>query len=123
MSLYSPYLTPAETRALRSVPWNDLTGEINLIRLYAARYIAASSSLETDTLQLATLGLAFGQLAALVNTQMRQHLPLASLESEREEGLHLARFELGLLGWSASAAGLLASPLPHERQLTHDDKE
>ncbi len=101
--LYDHHITPAERQALEATPCNDLSGEIDLLRVCLARFLdaqpdfsAPGTFLDRVTF-LNTISLAVGHIASLTNIQMNGMSPLSEIESEIEEGLKLARLSLGLL--------------------------
>jgi hypothetical protein len=102
-SLYLSFLTPQERRLLRSTSWDDLSGEISLLRAAASRFLSAVQSsspggeMEMNAANLTALGLSFGALAKLVSVHVEGHAPLASIETDLRDGLRLARQDLGLL--------------------------
>ena len=101
MSLYRQYFTPAEIARLDATPRDDLTSEINLLRVLFARVLAASQKAKELTLkQRAAIVTAFSRaslaLARLVRGQAQLHHPLDDLWKAIEEGEHRARKERGV---------------------------
>ena len=103
-TLYRRYFTPAECALLDAVPLDDLSSEINLLRLLLARTLAAmrkAPSLELKT-QAAILGAFSGSgivIGRLVRLQIILHSPMASLWLEIEAGKDLARLRRGVFDY------------------------
>jgi hypothetical protein len=104
LSLYRRFFTPTECAMLDAVPLDDLSSEINLLRLLLARTLAAmrkTRSLELKT-QAAILSAFSGAgivIARLVRLQIILHSPLDSLWREIEAGKDLARFRRGVFNY------------------------
>ncbi len=98
LSLYDRHFTSTERQALLSTPCNDLSGEINLLKVRLARFLEEKPVSSEDRMAfMNTISLVAGHLASLVNTQFSECSPLSEIEQAREEGLYLARAELGIL--------------------------
>jgi hypothetical protein len=100
-SLYRRYFTPAECARLDATPLDDLSSEINLLRVLLARVLAASQrardlALETQARILAAFSHAGIVMASLARLQHRLHAPLDATEQLFEEAMHLARLEHGV---------------------------
>ena len=101
MSLYRQYFTPAEIALLDATPRDDLTSEINLLRVLIARVLAASQKAKELTLkQHVAIVSAFSKagmaLARLVRGQAQLHPPLDDLWKAIEAGEHKARKQRGV---------------------------
>ena len=91
-NLYRQHFTPAERRALDLVPKNDLTGEVNLLRIMLRRFLAgqagappAGLKLHLDSLRVTSGGAAM--VASLLRTHARARGPATALERVIEEVL------------------------------------
>ncbi len=100
-SLYRQYFTPAEIAMLDATPIDDLTSEINLLRVLLARLLETSQrlhdlALETHAKVLAAFSHAAIVLASLVRLQLALHQPLGGAWQMFEEATHLARLDHGV---------------------------
>ncbi len=100
-SLYRQYFTPAEIARLDQTDRNDLTSEINLLRVLLARVLEAAQkakelSLKQHTHIVSAFSHAGISLARLVRVQAELHHPLDALWQAIEQGEHLARQSLGV---------------------------
>jgi uncharacterized protein with PhoU and TrkA domain len=100
-SLYRQYFTPDEIALLDNTPRDDLTSEINLLRVLLARVLEASQKAKELTLKqhaaiLAAFSKAGTAIARLVRVQAELHNPLDDLMKAIEEGEHLARLRRGV---------------------------
>ena len=100
-SLYRQYFTPDEIALLDATPRNDLTSEINLLRVLQARVLEAAQRAKELTLkQHAAILAAFSRagiaLSRLVRVQAELHNPLDDLWKAIEEGEHIARLRRGV---------------------------
>ena len=100
-SLYRQYFTAEEIALLDATPRNDLTSEINLLRVLMARVLEAAQHAKELTLKqhaaiLAALSRGCTTVGQLVRTQAQLHNPLDDLWKAIEEGEHLARLRLGV---------------------------
>ncbi len=96
MSLYRRYFTPEEIALLDATPRDDLTIEINLLRVLLARLLEASQhakdlALKQNTAILAALSQAGATIARIVHVQCELHNPLDALQKAIEQGKELAR--------------------------------
>ncbi len=108
MSLYREYFTPDEIALLDRTDRNDLTSEINLLRVLIARVLEAAQhakdvSLKQHTAILSAFSRAGLSLARLVRVQAELHNPLDELEKAIEEGEHLARLRRGVYSYLSPA--------------------
>jgi hypothetical protein len=95
-SLYRRYFTSDECAMLDATPSDDLTSEIELLRLLLARVLAAakrkrSISLELHASMLSAFSAAGIVIAALVRLQLKLHLPTDELWREVEAGKEIGR--------------------------------
>ncbi len=100
-SLYRQYFTPAEIARLDQTERQDLTSEINLLRVLLARVLEACQhakdlSLKQHTAIVSVFSHAGLSLARLVRVQAELHHPLDDLWQAIEQGEHLARQALGV---------------------------
>ncbi len=83
--LYSRYLTPAEKRSLRRVPVEDVSSEINLLRVLNALLMqiqqAAPPGIHPCIQALRTCVILNHQLAYLARWHDRTHGPLDEMEA------------------------------------------
>ncbi len=96
MSLYRQYFTPEEIAMLDATPLDDLTSEINLLRVLLARLFEASQriralALKQQAAALAAYSATGSVIASLTRLQFRLHNPLDALWQAIERGEHLAR--------------------------------
>ncbi len=108
-SLYRQYFTPQEIALLDHTQRNDLTSEINLLRVLMARVLEACQHAKELTLkQHAAIVAAFSHaglsLARLVRVQAELHNPLDALWKAIEQGEHLARQALGVYDYLSQPA-------------------
>ena len=101
MSLYRQYFTPEEIAMLDATPLDDLTSEINLLRVMLARLFEASQhlrdlALKQQAAMLSAFAATASSIASLTRLQCRLHNPLDDLWKAIEEGEHLARQKLGI---------------------------
>jgi hypothetical protein len=99
-SPYRQFFTAQEIEMLDATPPDDLSSEINLIRVLIVRVLEAAQQVKDMALQqraalLAAFAHAGITLSALVRHQVRFH-PNEGILSEIEEGEHLARLHLGV---------------------------
>jgi hypothetical protein len=97
-SLYRRYFTPLECAMLDATPPDDLTSEINLLRILLARVLAATQQARQRTLELqANILSAFSHagivIASLARLQHRLHEPMSGLWQDIADGIHLARLD------------------------------
>jgi hypothetical protein len=89
--LYSPHLSRSEKRFLRRIPIDDLSSEINLLRVLAARFMkfqsAAPPDLYSRILTLRTCSLLNEQLALLVFRHFRIHGSVSELDQAIEAAI------------------------------------
>ena len=95
-SLYRRYFTARECEMLDATPRDDLSSEINLLRLLLARVLAACKrahqlSLELHARILSAFSAAGIVLAGLVRLQMKLHNPMDEFWEQVEEGKRIAR--------------------------------
>ena len=100
-SLYRPFFTPAECARLDATPRNDVSSEINLLRILLLRLLAAvhkarSLELATQARVLAAFSHAGIVLARLVRLQFRLHDPGDEIQKEIERGKEIARRRMGV---------------------------
>ncbi len=103
-SLYREYFTPEERRMLDATPRDDLTSEINLLRVLTARLLAASQQAHEITLQtharmLAAFSAAAKTIARLVLLQLDLHDPMEEYWAEVERGKNIARQRMGVFDY------------------------
>ena len=91
-NLYRQHFIPAERHALDLVPENDLTGEVNLLRIMLRRFLAgqagappADLKLHLDSLRVTSCGAAM--VASLLRTHARAGGPATALDRLIEEAL------------------------------------
>ena len=89
--LYARYLTAEEKRALRLVPIEGVSSEINLLRLLMAHFMKFQQSAPPDLAShmqaLCTCTLLCEQLAILVRSQDREHGPQSEMDDPLFEAL------------------------------------
>ncbi len=95
-SLYRQYFTPAECAMLDATPPDDLTSEINLLRVLLARLLAAAQrtrqlSLDLHAKMLSAFSAAGIVIAALVRLQCLLHDPNDAVWAEIERGRNIGR--------------------------------
>ena len=95
-SLYRRYFTAAECERLDATPADDLTSEINLLRILLARVLAATQharqlALETHARILSAFSATGIVLAGLVRLQLTLHDPMDEVWAEIERGKMIAR--------------------------------
>jgi hypothetical protein len=90
--LYRKHFTRAERRLLKAIPENDVTSEVNVLRVQLGRLInshgissPADLKLQLDALR--TAGEAASMIAGLVRTQIEAHNPDTELKRIIEEAL------------------------------------
>ncbi len=96
MSLYRQYFTPEEIALLDHTDRNDLTSEINLLRVLLARLLEACQhaqdlALKQHTAILAAFSQAGAAIARMVRVQCELHNPLDELRAEIERGKEIGR--------------------------------
>jgi hypothetical protein len=92
-NLYRKYFTPAERRALAATPENDVTGEVNLLRIMLLRFLAAGAGApppadlksHLESLRVTSVGAAM--IACLIRTQARAGGLLTDLDRALDEAL------------------------------------
>ncbi len=118
-SLYREYFTPEERRMLDATPRDDLTSEINLMRVLVARVLAASQqardlALKQHAAMLAAFSSAGMVIARLVRLQLELHDPMDEYWAKVEEGKNIARQRMGVFDYFKqpipSPASLIPSP-------------
>jgi len=82
--LYRKYFTSAEDILLRTIPENDVSSEINLVRICLARYFefcgnSLPSDLKLQVSALRVISAAASMIASLVHTQIKYHSPNTEL--------------------------------------------
>jgi hypothetical protein len=96
--LYSRYLTAEEKRALQLVPVDDVSSEINLLRILTAIYLkvqqTAPSDLASRIQALRTFTLMCHQLAILISSVDRAHSPLGEVDDALSEALKNIPFDI-----------------------------
>jgi hypothetical protein len=89
--LYARYLTSEEKRALRLVPVEGVSSEINLLRLLMAHFMKFQQSAPPDLAShmqaLRTCTLLCEQLAILVRSHDREHGPQSEIQDALLEAL------------------------------------
>jgi hypothetical protein len=89
--LYSRYFTSEEKRALRLVPIEGVSSEINLVRFLTAHFLkfqqSAPKDLASQMQALRTVALFCEQLAALVRANNRENGPQSEMEAILDEAL------------------------------------
>ena len=89
--LYSRYLTSGEKYALRVVPVDDLSSEINLLRGLSALFLklqqTAPNDLASHMQALRTFTMMCAQLAILVRSHDREHGPQSEMDDLLYEAL------------------------------------
>ncbi len=103
-SLYRPFFTPEECALLDASSPDDLTSEINLLRILLTRVLSASRNpKELSLSQHAAILSAFSAtgivLARLVGLQCKLHAKASGLWAEIEQGEELARQRLGVYNY------------------------
>lgn len=83
--LYRKYYTSAEDIRLKAIRENDVSSEINLVRIYLARYFESygnslPADLKSQVSALHVTGAATSMIAGLVRTQIKAHNPQTELE-------------------------------------------
>ncbi len=109
MSLYRQYFTPQEIGLLDHTERDDLTSEINLLRVLLARVLQACQAakdlaLQQHTAVVSAFSRAGLSLARLVRVQAELHNPLEALLKAIEQGEHLARQSLGVYDYLSHSA-------------------
>jgi len=99
--LYRKHFTSAEELRLAAIPENDVSSEINLLRIWLARYIESHGNslpadLKTRISALHVTGEAASMIATLIRTQIKAHNPDTELRRAIEEAMHELRMELNL---------------------------
>jgi hypothetical protein len=95
-SLYRQYFTPEEIYLLDHTDRNDLTSEINLLRILLARLLEAwqkarDLALKQQAAIVTTIARTGQTIARLAKLQAHLHHPLEDLWRAIEQGEHLAR--------------------------------
>ena len=97
-SLYRPYFTPAERALLRTAALDDLSDEIELMRVLLARLLAAlqrapALNLQANIDMLCALSAACLSLARMVRVQSRLSVNPDPLANQLEEFVRFAVLE------------------------------
>ena len=96
--LYSRYLTSEEKHALRVVPVDDISSEINLLRGLSALFLklqqTAPNDLASHMQALRTFTMMCAQLAILVRSVDRAHSPLGEIDVILSEALDNVPFDI-----------------------------
>ncbi len=103
-SLYREYFTPEERKMLDATPRDDLTSEINLLRVMVARVLAASKqardlALKQHAKMLAAFSAAGKTIARLVLLQLELHDPMEEYWAAVERGKNIARQHMGVFDY------------------------
>jgi len=90
--LYQKYFTSAEDLRLKAIPENDVSSEINLLRICLAHYIecygnSLPADLKSQVSALHVTGEAASMIGSLVRTQIKAHNPQTILERAIKEAL------------------------------------
>ena len=89
--LYSRYLTTQEKQALRAVPVDNVSSEINLLRVLTALFLKIQQSAPPDLAAhmqaLRTYSMLVEQLALLVRSHGELHSPWAELDDAIERAI------------------------------------
>jgi hypothetical protein len=106
-SLYRRYFTAAECELLDATPPDDLTSEINLLRILLARVLAATKrarklALETHARVLSAFSAAGIVMAGLVHLQVMLHDPMDEVRAEIERGKMIGRQRRHVFDYFAS---------------------
>lgn len=98
--LYARYLTSEEKKSLRSIPVDEVSSEINLLRVLSARFMniqqSAPQDIDSHIQTLRTTIILSEQIAKLVRVHNQQHDPLAEIQDEISEALDMLRKEMGI---------------------------
>jgi len=99
--LYRKYFTSAEELRLAPIPENDVSSEINLVRICLARYLESQGNslpadLKSQVTALHVKGAAASTIVGLIRTQIKAHNPGTELTRVIEEALDEARIELNI---------------------------
>lgn len=96
--LYARYLTSDEKKSLRLVPADDVSSEINLLRMLTALFMKIQQSAPKDLSScmqaLRTCTLLCEQLAILVHFHDKEHSPLSEWNDALDEALSEVPFFL-----------------------------
>jgi len=97
-SIYRRFFSRAECEMLDATPVDDLTSEINLLRILLARVLASTQrprdrTIETQARILSAFSAAGIVIASLVRLQHRLHESMGGLWEEVAQGIHLARLD------------------------------
>ena len=96
--IYSRYLTSEEKRAIRSVPVDDISSEINLVRGLSILFLKFQQSAPDDLASrmqaLRTFTLLSAQLAILVRSIDPAHNPLGDSDAILAEALDNVPFDI-----------------------------
>ncbi len=103
-SLYREYFTAEERKMLDATPRDDLTSEINLLRVLVARVLEASQQARDLALkQHAAMRAAFSHagktIARLVLLQLELHDPMEEYWAKVDEGKNIARQRMGVFDY------------------------
>ncbi len=103
-SLYREFFTAEERRMLDATPRDDLTSEINLLRVLVARVLEASQhardvALKQHAAMLAAFSAAGKTIAGLVLLQLELHDPMEEYWAKVEEGKNIARQRMGVFDY------------------------
>ena len=106
-SLYRQYFTPEECALLDATPCDDLSSEINVLRVLIARLLEACHharelSLEIHAKVLSAFSAAGIVMARLVRLQCQLHHPSDALWAEIAQGEELARQRRGVYSYLSS---------------------
>ncbi len=106
-SLYREYFSREERKMLDATPRDDLTSEINLMRVFIARVLAASKQARELTLKqhaamLAGFSAAGKTIARLVLLQLELHDPMDEYWAKVEDGKNIARQRMGVFDYFKS---------------------
>ena len=100
---YDRFLTPEEVELFSSIPCDDLTPEIEILRDEIERFNATLCRLSPDgqphptSADLRALATALAVLADLIRYQLEAHAPLDEFQAEVEQAFHQTRIKKGLL--------------------------
>ncbi len=109
-SIYRRYFTAEECALLDATPLDDLSSEIDALRLLLARLLAACRrlreiSLETHAAILSAFSASCKVIAGLFRLQCILHSPYSEVWAEIELGKNIARQRMGVFSYFAPPAG------------------